>query len=173
MKQLSGIFMRVMFSLRHIILPVVLLFSASVVWTSCKPIDVYEHNAVIPGYSWKSSYAAKGSFLVSDTASLYKLFVVLRHTDAYQYNNIWLDIGLQGPGDSMYTQKVNLSLGNDAQGWEGSGMNDIWEVRKLLNAMPRAFRKPGVYQYSIRQIMRDDPLTNVMSVGLRLERARQ
>lgn len=148
-----------------------IFITGSLLWTSCKPIDLYEYNVPIPGYRWKKEFSANGSFEVKDTSSAYQISIVLRHTDAYAYNNIWLDMALQLPGDSMYHQKINLSLANDAQGWEGSGMNDIWEVRKQLNAEPRRFRKAGKYYFSIRQIMRDDPLPQVMSVGLRVEKA--
>ncbi len=137
---------------------------------SCKQIDIFEKNTVIPKYEWKNSFSATGDFLVTDTVSAYSIYVVLRHTDAYKYNNIWLNIGLQPPGDSLHAQKVDLKLGDDANGWEGTGMNDIWEVRKLLNGQARRFKQPGKYHFTISQIMRDDPLLNVMSVGLRLER---
>jgi hypothetical protein len=50
-------------------------------------------------------------------------------------------------------------------------MNDIWEVRKLLNGKPRRFKKTGEYKFRIFQIMREDPLKNVMSAGLRVEKA--
>lgn len=72
----------------------------------------------------------------------------------------------------MFKQKIDLSLGTDATGWEGSGMNDIWEVRKLLNDQPKRFRKKGVYQFSINQAMRDHPLRSVMSAGFRIEKIR-
>ena len=138
--------------------------------TSCSQIDVFEKNTAIPGYKWQSNFAATGIFNIADTVSAYNLYIVLRHTDGYLYNNIWLNVGLQSPGDTMYSQKINLSLGNDADGWEGTGMNDIWEVRKLLNAQPRRFKKNGEYQFSILQTMRDNPLTNIMSAGLRLQK---
>ena len=80
-------------------------------------------------------------------------------------------MGLQPPGDSMHFQKLDLTLGNDADGWEGSGMNDIWEIRKVINNQPRRFKKSGEYRFSIRHIMRDDPLPSVMSAGLRVEKA--
>lgn len=137
---------------------------------ACRSVDIYEKNTPIPGYQWQSNFLAKGSFVISDTVSEYNIYIVLRHTDAYQYNNIWLNIGLQSPGDSMYFQKTDLLLGNDATGWEGSGMNDIWEVRKLITGQPRPFRKAGTYYFSIGQIMRDNPLKNVMSAGLRVEK---
>jgi gliding motility-associated lipoprotein GldH len=138
--------------------------------SSCTQIEVFEKNTVIPKYEWQSSFPATGDFLVTDTVSAYNIYVVLRHTDAYQYNNIWLNIGLQPPGDSLHMQKVNLKLGDDANGWEGTGMNDIWETRKLLNGQARRFKQPGKYHFTISQIMRDNPLLHIMSVGLRLER---
>lgn len=149
-----------------------LIFITSVLIYSCTQIDVFEKNIQIPSYSWYSSYPATGSFAIQDTVSAYNLYLVLRHTDAYLYNNIWLSVGLQSPGDTMFKQKIDLSLGTDATGWEGSGMNDIWEVRKLLNDQPKRFRKKGVYQFSINQAMRDHPLRSVMSAGFRIEKIR-
>jgi len=152
--------------------PAIISFGCSLllVFSSCRQIDVFEKNTPIPKYEWKHGFAASGTFVIQDTLAAYNLSLVLRHTDAYAYNNIWLNVGLQSPGDSMYFQKVDLSLGNDATGWEGAGMNDIWEVRKLLNGQPRRFKKKGEYRFQIMHIMRDDPLNNVMSAGLRVEK---
>ncbi len=146
-----------------------LFFTSGILgFTGCKQIDVFEKNTAIPNKQWKANYAAKGDFEIKDSLAYYELYVVLRHTDAYKYNNIWLNVGLQSPGDSLYFQKVNLSLGNDADGWFGSGMNDIWEVRKKLTDKPMRFKKAGTYNFSIFQVMRDNPLPEVMSAGLRV-----
>lgn len=140
---------------------------------SCKQMEVFEKNTVIPNYKWQNNFTVTGKFVITDTVSAYNIYLVLRHTDAYQYNNIWLNIGLQPPGDSLHIQKVDLKLGDDANGWEGTGMNDIWEVRKLLNGEPRRFKQAGDYNFSISQIMRDNPLLNIMSAGLRVEKKNQ
>ena len=155
-------------------LPAIIYASSGLlfIFSSCRQIDVYEKNTPIPGYEWKQDFAAEGTFIIADTLASYNLMLVLRHADAYAYNNIWLNVGLQSPGDSMYFQKIDLSLGNDATGWEGVGMNDIWEIRKLLNGQPRRFKKKGEYHFQIRHIMRDDPLKKVMSAGLRVEMAK-
>ncbi len=137
---------------------------------SCQQIDVFEKNTKIPGLKWQNNFPATGTFVIGDTTASYNLYLVLRHTDAYMYNNIWLNVGLQSPGDSLFFQKIDLSLGNDAAGWEGTGMNDIWEVRKPL-AQNRRFRKMGEYRFSIYHVMRDNPLLNIMSVGMRVEKA--
>jgi gliding motility-associated lipoprotein GldH len=138
---------------------------------SCGQVDIFEKNTSIPGYKWSTAFTATGSFDIKDTLSAYNIYIVLRHSDAYAYNNIWLNVGLQSPGDTMYTQKIDLSLGSNPGGWEGTGMNDIWEVRKLLNSKPSRFKKAGEYKFSIGQLMRDNPLPDVMSAGLRIEKA--
>lgn len=145
---------------------------ASFIFSSCKQIDVFEKNTAVPDYKWSYSWKPSFDFDISDTTKSYKVYIVLRHTDAYKYNNIWLNIGTQFPSDSsMKSQRFELALGSDAKGWEGTGMDDIWEVRKLITNGPVRFSKAGKYKFSIAQIMREDPLPNVMSIGVRVEKA--
>jgi gliding motility-associated lipoprotein GldH len=145
------------------------LLAASLLMASCMQTDVFEKHTAIPLYKWSGSFETAGSFNIKDTSAAYNAYVVLRHTDAYKYSNIWLNMGLQLPGDSMRHTKVNLQLGTDAAGWMGTGMDDIWEMRQLIN-LP--LNKPGVYKYTISQIMRDEPLQHIISAGLRVEKAR-
>jgi gliding motility-associated lipoprotein GldH len=147
-----------------------IVFTAIVFFSSCEPTNLFEHNTNIPNLKWKSDFAATGSFNIADTISLYNVYVVMRHTDAYAYNNVWLNIGLQAPSDSLRYQRKNILLATDAKGWEGIGMNDIWETRTLLTEQPKRFLRTGLYTYSIMQIMRDNPLPHMMSVGIRLEK---
>ena len=139
---------------------------------SCGQIEVFEKSTPIPNHAWKSNFPCSGTFIISDTSNYYNIYAVLRHTDAYKYNNIWVNVGLQPPGDSMSFQKINLSLGDDANGWQGSGMDDIWEVRKQLTEGPKKFRKVGLYHFSLYNIMRDDPLLYMISAGLRIEKVK-
>ena len=144
------------------------LFAISLAIFSCKQVNIYEKNTPISHYKWQQNFAATGTFFIKDTTSSYNIYVVLRHTDAYKYNNIWLNIGVQEPGDTMFFQNKDLILANDATGWEGTGMNDIWEIRKLIYV--HKFRKTGECKFSITQIMRDNPLPDIMSAGLRVQK---
>lgn len=144
----------------------------SLSFASCIKIDLYEKQAVIPSQEWFYTNAPRFTFHIDDTTSLYNVYVVLRHTDLYKYNNIWLRIGLKTPSDSFNYQNVNLALATDAKGWEGTGMNDIYEVRKSISAAPFSFKTAGDYTFSIEQIMRENPLNNILNVGLRIEKIR-
>src|ERR1700739_261673 len=90
---------------------------------SCKQIDLYEQDATIPKYEWSYDYNPSFTFTIADTSSFYNLFVVIRHTDAYRYNNICLNLGMHLPGDTASYQRFDLSLGQDATGWEGTGID--------------------------------------------------
>jgi len=144
------------------------VFLSLMLLAACTQIDLHEQHTRIPSFKWQHQYPVQGSFEIADTSSAYRIYLVLRHTDSYRYSNIWLNMGFQDPGDSMKYRKIELTLADDAGGWEGSGMDDIWEVRKLIYL--HRFSKPGEYRYNITQIMRDNPLPGIMSVGIRVQK---
>jgi len=150
----------------------VILIVVSCWLASCEPVNVYEKNKDIPGHSWEYGLQPSFAFTIKDTASLYNLYIVLRHTDNYRYNNIWLNVGSQSPGDSMRYQRFDLQLGTDAHGWEGAGIDDIWELRKSITKGPFKFNKTGDYKFKIAQIMRENPLPEILSVGVRVEKVK-
>lgn len=149
---------------------VVFIIITSTFLTACTRLDVFEKNMVIPKNQWPYSLHPAFDFIIKDTTASYNLYIVLRHTDAYRYNNIWLNVGTQSPGDSTRYQKFELQLGTDAKGWEGTGMDDIWELRKLITNGPVKFNKAGNYHFSVAQIMRENPLHHIMNIGIRVEK---
>jgi gliding motility-associated lipoprotein GldH len=138
---------------------------------SCTSLDVFEQNVSFKKQEWPGSDKPVFSFNITDTASLYNIYLVLRHTNAYDYNNIWLNFYRQGP-DTGYTRQIDLRLANNEKGWLGSGMDDIWEHRIKITDLPVQFRKSGNYRFTLQQIMRQDPLQHMLNVGLRIEKAR-
>jgi gliding motility-associated lipoprotein GldH len=140
---------------------------------SCTTIDLYEKTVTIPGHSWKSGFKPSFTFTIKDTAVPYQLFLTLRHNDKYNYNNIFVNIITRQPGqDSTQTARYDLPLATNEKGWLGTGMDDIYEHRIPLTPSNQSFyfRKKGEYIFTIEQIMREDPLSNVLNVGLRLEK---
>ncbi|MEO6290380.1 MAG: gliding motility lipoprotein GldH [Ginsengibacter sp.] len=151
-----------------IFIPIMLL---SLLSASCIKIDQFEKTAQISSGKWFYPNAPTFTFHITDTTALYNIYIVLRHTDAYDYNNIWLRLGTQFPGDSMQFQNINLTLANDVKGWEGTGMGDIFEVRKNISRGQVLFKKAGEYTFSIAQVMRESPLEDILSVGIRIEKS--
>ena len=65
---------------------------------------------------------------------------------------------------------MDLTLGTDAKGWEGQGMDDIFEVRKNITKGPVPFKKAGNYTFTVAQIMRENPLKHILNVGIRIDK---
>ncbi|MBC7826467.1 MAG: gliding motility lipoprotein GldH [Chitinophagaceae bacterium] len=138
---------------------------------ACTTVDVFEKNITIPKHEWSSSFRPEIRFEINDTLSEYNIFAVVRHTDAYRYKNIWVNIYTQAPGDSSKKQQLDLRLATDNKGWLGSGMDDIFEHRILITGKP-ILLKSGTYLFKLENIMREDPLEHVMNVGIRVEKAK-
>jgi len=141
-------------------------------FASCTKIDVFEKNLAFKNHEWPSSIKPSIEFAITDTTSLYNIFVVIRHSDAYKYNNLWLNVYIQPPGDSVTKRTVELPLADNKKGWLGSGMDDIFEHRIAITD-PVQFKKQGTYRFTFEQIMRDDPLEEIYNVGLRIEKVNQ
>ena len=137
---------------------------------ACTKVDVFEKNVTIPDHEWSSAFKPEIVFQITDTLSTYNIFTVVRHSDAYRYKNIWVNIYTQAPGDTMNKQQLDLKLAPDDKGWLGSGMDDIYEHRILITDKPVAL-KAGTYRFKLENIMREDPLEHVFNVGIRVERA--
>jgi len=141
---------------------------AALLFASCNTIDVYEKTAAIPKHEWSSANHLSFNFTVTDTLAYYSIYLVLRHTESYHFNNIWINFTSIAPGGKPQMQRLNLLLANTNR-WLGSAMDDIIEQRVLLFAQPTRLLK-GNYKFSLQQIMRENPLLNVLNAGVRVEK---
>ena len=135
-------------------------------WTT----GVFEKNMEFNDHEWQSSVRPDISFEINDTVSLYNIYIVVRHTDAYNFNNMYVRVAVKEPGSGLgKTGDYDLELATNGKGWIGTAMDDIYDARLLIQPKTR-FRKTGIYHITLEQLMREDPLKNVLSAGLRVER---
>lgn len=144
----------------------------AIAFASCGTIDVFEKNVSIPHHEWSSTFKPEISFEITDTSSLYNIYVVVRHLNAYRYNNLYVNLYTQVPNDTLRKQRLDLRLATDDKGWLGSGMDDIFEHRILITQTPQRLTRKGTYTFRIENIMREDPLQYVMNVGIRVEKTK-
>ena len=146
-----------------------LLVPCIVCLESCSSIDLYEKTVTIPKHQWESSFKPSFEFTIKDTSAPYKLFFILRHNEKYSFNNIYINVYVKGPGqDSAVKIQQDLVLATNDKGWLATGMDDIYDHRIPL--APEQSLRAGTYTFTIEQIMREDPLKNVLNAGLRIEK---
>ena len=138
------------------------------VLTSCKQPALYERLQNIQKAAWDEQQVPSFTFDITDTTSAYHVYVVVRHTNQYPYRNIWLNVGLQQPGDTLRHQPFEVQLAS-ADRWLGTGMDDVFEHRAMLFSQPVHFNKSGPVTFTLQQTMRQNPLPGVMQAGIRVE----
>jgi gliding motility-associated lipoprotein GldH len=148
-----------------------LLIVAVILLQACNTLDVYEKSTSFPKHEWKNALKPSFTFTIEDTLTPYNIYIVLRHEDAYRYNNIWLNITTQSLGDTARTQLVDVTLANNAKGWLGTGMDDVFDHRVRITRTPVKLKK-GNYTFVLQQAMREEPLQYLLSAGIRVEKAR-
>lgn len=142
-------------------------------FTNCGTIDLYERVVPIPKHKWQSSFKPSFRFIIKDTTVPYQMFLILRHNEKYNYNNLWVNLYTVVPGSKTATRtQYELPLATNEKGWLATAMDDIYEHRIALTPLNQKlfFRKSGEYVFTVEHIMREDPLENVMNVGLRVEK---
>jgi gliding motility-associated lipoprotein GldH len=141
----------------------------ALVLAGCGTLDVYEKSVFFPTHEWPSSNKPSFTFAITDTVASYHIFVIFRHEDAYHYNNVWLNITTQAPRDTVRTQQINITLADNAKGWLGTGMDDVFDHRARITRLPIKLRK-GNYTFTLQQTMREEPLRFVLNAGIRVEK---
>ncbi|MEI8109820.1 MAG: gliding motility lipoprotein GldH [Chitinophagia bacterium] len=146
-----------------------LLLLVIVLTVGCRQLNVFEQLHPFPNHEWASADSCIFRFRITDTAARYHIYAILRHEDAYHFNNIWMEVGTQPPRDTLKKQTVMLTLGDNTKGWLGVGMDDVFDqrIRITRNPIPLV---AGEYTFTLKQIMREDPLQNVLQAGIRVEK---
>jgi gliding motility-associated lipoprotein GldH len=148
-----------------------LMLAAFFVITGCDwTAGVFEKNLDFKDHEWPASIKPDLVFDITDTVSLYNIYILIRHTDAYHFNNMYVRAIVNEPGETKTkTGDYDLQLATNGKGWIGTAMDDIYDARLLIQPETK-FRKSGTYHITLEQLMREDPLKNVLSAGLRVER---
>ena len=144
----------------------------SLLLPSCQTANLYEKVVAIPKQKWKSDYKPGFTFQITDTLSRYDIYVVLRHNEKYEFNNIWISLTYQLKGQAPVSGQYELPLASN-EGWLGAAMDDLYEHRIRITSPEGIVLKAGEYNFTIGQTMRKDPLENVLNIGLRIEKKPQ
>jgi len=141
--------------------------------TSCVSSPYYQKEYSVPKNAWDYQFKPSFKFDITDTTATYNLYFLVRHTEAYQFSNIWLQVYSKQPGDSTFIKsRIEVPLAEPSGKWLGRGMGEIWEQRMPItrNDNPMVFKKTGTYEIRFEQNMRINPLPEVLQIGLRVEK---
>ncbi|MDR0231616.1 MAG: gliding motility lipoprotein GldH [Dysgonamonadaceae bacterium] len=103
---------------------------------------------------------------ITDTINPYQFFIETRNNNLYPYRNIWLFIDIQTPSGDIRKDTIGYDLADDFGKWLGKGIS----VYKFQVPYEKSFIFPqsGNYVFSIKHAMREDVLTGISEIGIKL-----
>ncbi|KAB7731614.1 gliding motility lipoprotein GldH [Rudanella paleaurantiibacter] len=156
--------------MKHRLGLLVLLLS---VWlTACDTNTVYSEYEDIEDGKWFVNHAPAFTFRIEDANQRYNVYYNLRNALSYPYYNLYLTRYLSDSSGRVIESRLDELILMDPKTGEprGDGLGDIFDHKVLIKPNYQ-FPKPGQYTIRIKQYMRQNPLPDVLSVGISVEKA--
>jgi len=139
---------------------------------ACDSKRIYEKNIDFEKKSWLVKDIPEFNFEVVDPTVPYNIYYNVRNTLNYPYQNLYVTYYLEdSTGNVLSTSLQNLVLFDKKTGAPfGKGLGDIFDhqIPALSNYK---FEEAGLYSFRVEQFMRTDTLSELLSVGIRVEKA--
>jgi gliding motility-associated lipoprotein GldH len=139
--------------------------------TACDKNRVFEDYKNIPDHRWAIADTVKFEFEIGDSTQNYTLYYNVRNAVSYPNYNLFVKHTLtdtQGKVISARLQELMLMDATTGQPL-GKGLGDIFD-HQIISLPRQRFPHTGKYTFTIQQYMRQDPLPDIMSMGLRVEK---
>ena len=147
----------------------ILGFVASLMLSSCDENRVFEEHSDLKMFRWYLADTIAYDVHIADNNPKNVMFSV-RHNYFFEYRNIISKIFITTPDGTLIETSVDMLLAEPNGLWYGECSGDICDmVYPVPEYMGYSFPDTGMYHFDIVHDMRQDPLLNVMSVGLRVE----
>lgn len=157
-----------MIKLKHIALSLLLFLIA----TACYQKVIYTKYETLPEHEWSSKNKLKFELDIDENQKdqFCDVYIAVRHTDYYGYNNLFLFLTTEYPNGQQKTDTIECVLANEKGEWKGDGAGDIWDNKIPLKKKVK-FPLAGKYKFTYEQAMRVDPLPSIMDMGLIIEKS--
>lgn len=135
---------------------------------SCEYNGMAERQVNIPEAMWHKDSIIPVVLPVEDSLSLYAILLALRCADDYPYNNIILSVATTAPSGITVCDTVEYRLLDNGK-WNGK-TGGKWIDSRLEFRTGVRFPQCGDYCFRIAHLMRNEKLSGVGAVGVRIER---
>jgi gliding motility-associated lipoprotein GldH len=151
------------------------LLLVSFVFTSCDPNRVFDVYQPVPN-KWHKDSVVGFTITPPDSINAYNLFVNLRNTNAYKYNNLFLIVEMVFPHGKTVKDTLEYKMADPSGKFLGTGLAEIKE-NKLWYKEQVVFKEQGNYVVNIQHAMRENGKVNgvvelegITDVGFRIEK---
>jgi len=148
----------------------VIFFLILIIASACDNKKVYDSNISLPEDGWKNTSAVFfKDVLISDTVALQNFYIRVRNADDYSYSNFFLFLTTKLPNGKFSRDTIEIKLAELNGKWLGKGFGHFKDNQVLIRKAMR-FPLSGNYEFTIEQAMREEYLTGIANIGIRIER---
>jgi len=158
--------------MRNRILLFILLFSF--LFVCCDSNSVFDKYKSVPN-KWHKDSIISFKVIPPDSINTYNLFVTLRTTNNYKFNNLFLIVGMNFPNGKVIKDTLEYKMAKPNGELLGTGFSDVKE-NKLWYKEQVVFEESGEYTVNIQQSMRESGKVNgvidlegITDIGFRIE----
>lgn len=151
-----------------------LCFMCFVALVSCDSNRVFDVYKPLPNV-WHKDTVVSFNISPPDSTNAYNLFVNLRNTNAYKYNNLFLIVEMVFPHGKIVNDTLEYRMAEPSGKLLGTGLASVKE-NKLWYKEGVVFNETGTYTVNIQHAMRENgkvsgvlELEGVTDVGFRIE----
>jgi len=138
---------------------------------ACKSSILYEKYEKIPEEEWYYKTIIPFEFEIEDTLQRYDLYIMVRHTNSFAFQNYWVNVNTTFPDKTTQNQNIDLPMADKTGRWFGKGFSNI-KTNEILIQPNAKMPQTGKYLIEIKQSMRYEPVTEILDIGLRVEPAK-
>lgn len=146
----------------------------SSVFVSCDSNRVFDEYKSVPN-KWHKDAVISFKINPPDSTNAYNLFVNLRNTNAYKFNNLFLIVEMVFPHGKTIKDTLEYKMAEPSGKLLGTGYTDVKE-NKLWYKERVVFEETGEYTVNIQHAMRENGKVNgvlelegITDVGFRVE----
>ena len=158
--------------MKKVFLLIILFFTVSLFFFSCDSNRIFEENKSLADNFWERNNKISFEANIDDTNLIYNVYINIRNGSAYAYSNLYIFLVTKMPDGKVSKDTLNCYLQDQTGHWAGKGLGDAWESRILFKPMVK-FNQKGKFVFEYEQGMREEKLSGIMDVGLRIEKATQ
>jgi len=136
-------------------------------FSACNNHAIYDKSITIKNREWFYDQKPQFEVQVNDSTLKYNIYVNLRHTNEYDYSNLYLLIHEKGSKLQDTTYRKEIKLAELDGKWIGKSAASLYEVEYLAKEN-YTFPDTGKYTFTLEQNMRENPLKNIVDIGIKV-----
>ncbi len=146
-----------------------ILLCLPLLMTACRRDVISSAHHDLPEQGWALTDTVRICLDVPDSTEAYDLALMLRHTDRYTYQNLWLFIQSCDSLSPVQSDTVMACLADDRGQWLGTRAGRYYSGYVIMER-DITFPTAGTYSYVIIHGMRDSVVYGIADVGLELRK---